>query len=201
MEEIRREIRDLVQYLEAKEQPRSYIDIVDTEVISVTGEQPLMPLSNEMYKRQVERFIREHKNHVTISKLNINQPITEAEIEELQRILFDGGERGSIDQFREVYGDQPLGVFIRSIIGLDIQAAQQLFSDFLQSGDLTADQMKFIDSIIKHLTRNGTIDKSLLFKPPFTNTNDKGLLGVFDDAQVTKIVALLDGINENAEVG
>ena len=146
-------------------------------------------------------FIRENKNHITISKLNTNQPITQAEVNELQRILFDGDERGTLDNYKEIYGDQPLGRFIRSIVGLEIGAAQAAFSEFFQSGNLSADQMKFIDNIIQHLNRNGTIDKTLLFEPPFTETSDQGLVGVFDDSQAVKIIRLLDGINKNADVG
>ena len=100
-----------------------------------------------------------------------------------------------------MYGDQPLGKFIRSIVGLDIQAAQQEFSDFLQAGNLSADQIKFIDNIIQHLTINGTIDKRLLFKTPFNEAHNDGLVGLFDDNQAGKIISLIDQINQNAEVG
>ena len=200
MEEIRIEIRELVQYLEEKKRPIIKTDFKDT-LVSEPSVDYEPPTTNELYKRQVERFIREHKNHITISKLNTNQPITEQEVEELQRILFDGEDRGTYEKYKEVYGEQPLGKFIRSIVGLDIQAAQAVFSGFLQSGNLSADQMKFIDNIIQHLNRNGTIDKTLLFEPPFTDTNDQGLVGIFDDQQAVKIIGLLDGINGNAEVG
>ncbi len=201
IEEIREEIRELVQYLE--EEGR---EIISTNFEDILIEEPgrdyITPsMTNDLYKRQVERFIRENKTHMTISKLNTNQPITNTEIEELQRILFDGGERGTYDKYKEVYGDQPLGRFIRSIVGLDISAAQSAFAEFLQSGNLNADQIKFLDNIIQHLNRNGTIDKTLLFEPPFTESSDQGLLGIFDDSQAVKIIRLLDAINENADVG
>ena len=41
----------------------------------------------------------------------------------------------------------------------------------------------------------------MLFEPPFTDVNDQGLLGVFDDADAGKIIRIIDGINENARVG
>jgi type I restriction enzyme R subunit len=37
-------------------------------------------------------------------------------------------------------------------------------------------------------------------KPPFTNTHDQGLFGVFDDAGTGKVLNLIDGINQNALV-
>ncbi len=49
--------------------------------------------SRETYRNRVERFIRENKDHITIRKLNTNNPITLDEITELERILFDGDNR------------------------------------------------------------------------------------------------------------
>jgi hypothetical protein len=41
----------------------------------------------------------------------------------------------------------------------------------------------------------------LLFESPFTNVNDQGLLGVFDDAASTRIIQLIERVNGNAGVG
>ena len=75
-----------------------------------------------------------------------------------------------------------------------------MFAQFIQSGTLRADQMTFIDTIIRYLTKNGMIEKEMLFKPPFTNVHDQGLFGVFDDAQVTNVIKLIDTVNDNALV-
>jgi type I restriction enzyme R subunit len=54
---------------------------------------------------------------------------------------------------------------------------------------------------MSYLTKNGTIDKQMLFEPPFTDLNDQGLTGVFvNDADVIKIVSIIDRINGNAVV-
>ncbi len=200
MEEVREEVRELVQYLESSGRAPIYSDLQDSDFIVEEGKEAT-PYGSEMYKKRVERFIRENQHHLTIRKLNTNQPITEEELEELQRLLFDGEERGQLEDFRETYGSQPLGKFIRSIVGLDIHTANQLFADFIQSGKLSADQITFVNNIISHLTKNGTIDKSLLFEPPFTDIHDQGILGVFDDTLATKVISIIDEINGNAEVG
>jgi len=61
--------------------------------------------------------------------------------------------------------------------------------------------MTFINQIIMHLEMNGAIEAGMLFESPFTNVNDQGLLGVFDDAASTRIIQLIEKINWNAEVG
>ena len=197
MEEVREEVRELVQYLESSGRAPIYSNLQDSDFIMEEGKE-VVPYGSELYKKRVERFIRENQHHLTIRKLNTNQPITEDELQELQRLLFDGEERGQLEDFRETYGAQPLGRFIRSIVGLDIHTASQLFADFIQSGNLSADQITFVNNIISHLTKNGTIDKNLLFEPPFTDIHDQGILGVFDDTLATKVISRING---NAEVG
>ncbi|MTE25497.1 type I restriction-modification enzyme R subunit C-terminal domain-containing protein [Winogradskyella ouciana] len=69
------------------------------------------------------------------------------------------------------------------------------------TGNLRADQITFVRTIMSYLTKNGTIDKQMLFEPPFTDLNDQGLTGVFEnDADVIKIVKIIDLINGNATV-
>ena len=144
--------------------------------------------------------MRQHSDHLVINKLKTNKPITETELNELERILFDGSVVGTKQEYIDSYGDQPLGEFIRGIVGLDITAAQDAFAEFIQAGTLRADQMTFITTIITYLTKNGVIDKGMLFESPFTNIHDQGLLGVFDDAEATKVIKLIDRVNGNALV-
>jgi len=44
------------------------------------------------------------------------------------------------------------------------------------------------------------IEKKMLLEPPFTNMHDQGLLGVFDDADASKVIQLIDRVNDNALV-
>ncbi|MES2284688.1 MAG: DEAD/DEAH box helicase family protein [Bacteroidota bacterium] len=200
LESIRIEIRELVEYLDASSRPTVYTDIQDSEITMVVNEPKVGSAYGTIYRKRVEKFIRENKHNITISKLSSNIPITADELKSLENILFDGAERGTREDFLHEFGEAPLGVFIRSIIGLDVIAAQEAFSEFLQAGNLRADQMTFIQSIISHLTKNGTVQPSMLFEPPFTDVNDQGLIGVFDDGASHKIISIVEKINENAVV-
>ena len=41
----------------------------------------------------------------------------------------------------------------------------------------------------------------MLFESPFTDLNDQGIYGVFDaDAEIVKVIKIIDEINENAIV-
>lgn len=199
LERVRVDIRDLVKFIDKEERPIVYTNFEDEidhqAVVShdiLTGYQRM-----DSYKLRVESFIRKNQNHITISRIKNNQPITNTELEELERILFSE-DRGTKEDYVREYGDKPLGVFIRSLIGLDVTAAKTAFADFLTKGNLRADQMTFINNIIDFLTVNGTIDKAMLFESPFTDINDQGLLGVFDADEASRIIHIIDDINNNA---
>lgn len=154
------------------------------------------------YKDRVESYIRNNKNHLTIHKLCNNIPITQTELDALEEILFTESIAGTKNEFIAEYGEKPLGAFIRSITGLEQAALNEAFADFLQVGNLRADQMTFVKTIVSYLSKNGTIDKTSLYESPFTDLNDQGISGVFDnDADLIKIVKIIDVINENAGVG
>lgn len=201
LDSIREELRELVQYLEASSKTVIYTNLQDSEVIMKVNEPSLSSNYGTSYRRRVESFIRENKHQLTISKLLTNEPITSRELSLLEEILFDGDERGTKEDFVKEFGKEPLGVFIRGIIGLDVKAAQNAFSEFLQAGNLRADQMTFIQNIISYLTKNGTIEPSMLFEPPFTDMNDQGLMGVFEDSDAHKVISIIERINENAMIG
>jgi type I restriction enzyme R subunit len=200
LDNVRVSIRDLLQFLDKEKQAQVTTTFEDKLDHYSIKEHDLIPAYTAMksYKDRVESYVREHNDHLVIRKLKTNKPITETEINELEHILFDGKTVGTKEEYIETYGDKPLGEFIRSIVGLEVIAAQAIFAEFIQAGALKPDQMTFINNIISYLTRNGTIDKKMLFEPPFTNVHDQGLFGVFDDAQRTNVISLIDTVNENA---
>lgn len=63
---------------------------------------------------------------------------------------------------------------------------------------LSAQQIRFVDTIIKYLTVNDFIDPGALFGPPFTDIASNGLIDVFSPEQATEIVHLVERINKNA---
>ena len=202
LDEVRLSLRDLLKYLDKESQVQvvtTFEDELDQFGVSETD---LIPGYTNLqgYKDRVESYIRQHKDHLVIRKLKTNKAITEREINALEKILFDGKTIGTKQDYINSYGDRPLGEFIRGIVGLDVSAVQDAFAEFIQAGNLRADQMTFMNNIISYLSKNGTIEKKMLFEPPFTNIHDQGLLGVFDDAEATQVIKLIDKVNDNALV-
>lgn len=203
LEELRTSVRDLIKYLETKTQEAIYSNFSDDlNEEEIVEKNPMSAYTNlQSYKDRVESYIRKNKDHITIYKLRNNEPITEHDINSLERILFTEDVAGSREQFTKEYGEKPLGAFIRSITGLELEALNKAFSQFLQTGNLTGDQMTFIKAIITYLNQNGVLEKRVLNESPFTDSNDKGLSGIFPNTEeAIKIVQIIDSINSNADV-
>jgi type I restriction enzyme R subunit len=126
-------------------------------------------------------------------------PITKGELETLDKMLSEQGSIGTKAEFTKAYGEQPLGKFIRSIVGLDVQAAKLAFAEILNNQTLNAQQIRFMDKIINYLNVKGNIEPSMLFEAPFTDINSTGVAGLFEDQIASKIISLIETINHNAE--
>ena len=202
LEKVRRKLRSLVQFLDPEgKRDNVYTDFED-ELGEATTVEGLIKRDDSLknYRLKVERFVREHEDHPTIARLKQNQPITAADIDALEAILFSPEAAVDRVRFQQTYGtDKPLGKLIREIVGLDTNAAKQAFAEFLSLGTLSADQITFINQIIDHLVHNGTMDPADLFKPPFTDMHDQGLIGVLPQL-AHDLVRAIRQINENALV-
>ena len=205
LESLRVALRDLIKYLETEKQEPIYTHFEDElDYDGIEAREPVNQtyVSLQSYKDRVESYIRKNKNHLTIHKLSHNIPITQTELDVLEKILFTESVAGTKEQFVQQFGEKPLGAFIRSITGLEQATLNEAFADFLQVGNLKADQMTFVKTIISYLSKNGTIDKTMLYQSPFTDINDQGISGVFDnDADLIKVVKIIDCINSNAKAG
>jgi type I restriction enzyme, R subunit len=199
IDKVRGELRDLMYCLDREDQQTfytNYRDDIDGEMV----EFDIINTSTQMegYKRRVEKFIRENFGHISIYKLKNNIPISTTDIAALEKIMFEGGDLGTKADFENEYGHQPLGVFIRSIVGLDRKAVNDAFNYFLKSGNLTANQIRFIDSIIDYLSEKGIIEPEKLFEPPFTEIDDQGILGLFDEVKADELISIIRDINDRA---
>ena len=143
-------------------------------------------------------YIQKNRHHITIHKLRTNQSISKTELQELERMLFEQGEVGTHEQFVKVYGEQPLGKFIRSIVGLDQAAVNAAFGRFINNPSLNASQIRFVNLIIQYLSTNGIVETDKLFEPPFTEIANNGLLGVFNQQEAKEVVELIDTVNQKA---
>lgn len=198
LEKVRSDLRSLMRLLDRGKLDPVYLDIAD-EITVGEFTQPILPTAPENYLERVAAFVREHQDYMVIRKLRGNEAITTAELQQLEQLLFDGDERGTKADLQVALGtEQPLGLFIRSILGLERRAALDAFADFLQEGHFNSNQQKFVEMIIDHFTNEGVIDPAQLYDSPYTSLHLEGLDGIFSDEDCSMIVSIVRRVNENA---
>ncbi|MEA1049547.1 type I restriction-modification enzyme R subunit C-terminal domain-containing protein [Lamprobacter modestohalophilus] len=86
--------------------------------------------------------------------------------------------------------------FVRSLVGMDRQAAQAAFSQFLNDRSLSPPQMRFIELIIDQLTARGLMDAAALYEPPFSHLHAGGPDALFAgrDNVIDGVFAALKGL-------
>ncbi|MBP9849307.1 MAG: DEAD/DEAH box helicase family protein [Flavobacterium sp.] len=204
LEKIREDIRSLVHFLKDENKETPVYSEFDDEFFeaNVSEVNILDSYTNlQSYKDRVEAFIRKNKSHLVIDKLYKNIPITPKELELLEHFLMKEALE-SKDRFEKEYGNLSFGIFIRKIIGLDIEAANKHFSIFIQAENLTPNQITFVQKIIDYLNINGVLEKQMLTQSPFTDQNDEGIMGVFNDEdnKIFKVIQLIEEVNRNAGI-
>ena len=200
LESARKRLRLLVKLIEkAKRQP------VYTDFENQLGNEITVALPGfgsgayfEHFRTKARQFLRQHEHHLTIHKLRWNMPLTPADLGELERMLVEAGVGTSADLSRAKQESRGLGLFIRSLVGMNREAAKQAFGQFLSGKAQSANQIEFINLIIDHLTEHGAMDPGLLYESPFTDINPQGPEGVFTSEQVDDLVALLQEIRGRA---
>lgn len=148
------------------------------------------------YKAKAEYYIRQHQDHLAIAKLKTNQPLTATDIASLEEILWR--EVGTKQDYEQEFGEKPLGEFVREIVGLDMNAAKEAFSEYLTSASLDSRQIYFVNQIVEYIVHNGMLkDFSVLQESPFTDQGS--VVEIFTDLNVWMgIKKVIDTINANA---
>jgi len=194
-ERIREKLRDLMKYI-----PKGGV-IYETnftdDIISIEwNDSDLESDSLKNYRAKAEYYIREHQDNEAIKKLKSNIPLSKEDIKELENVLWS--ELGTKEEYEHEYGQKPLGELVREIVGLDMNAAKEAFSEYLENSNLDNRQIYFVNQIVEYIVHNGMMkDLSVLQDAPFTDQGS--IVEIFTDISVwMDIKSIIDNINENA---
>ena len=169
LEYVRKEIRDLVQFITGITNQKFTINIKDT--VETKGTPKDVPLQTS-YKQRVMDFLAENKELPVIQKIVNMEKLTSADISELEKICWkELGTKEDYEKFiaksNMICGDS-VGAFIRSQIGVDRHIAMERFSQFLSDTTLNSLQEEYIKSIITYVCDNGDITpNTLMEEEPF----------------------------------
>jgi type I restriction enzyme R subunit len=200
LETVRKRLRGLVYLIEKRKRKHIYTDFEDElgETVQVAFNEFGPPDTFEKFRAKARLFLLQHQDHVAIHKLRTNRQLTVTDLDELERMLRESGTGSSNEIAQAKVTATGLGLFVRSLVGLDRAAANEAFGTFMVGRALTANQIELVDMIVDHLTENGTMEPARLYESPYTDLNSLGVDGLFAPEAVDQLLSILDEIRQHA---
>lgn len=200
LEALRRRLRALVQLIDRQQRKAVYTDFEDLLGDEADVNLPGFAAGTDQarFRSKAQAFLRQHLDHMAIAKLRGNKPLTSSDLAELERMLIESGVGSAEDIRRAADAAQGLGLFVRSLVGLDREAAKAVMTDFIAGTTLSANQLEFINLVVDHLTEHGVMDAARLYESPFTDVTPRGPDGLFRPAELDELVRRLDAVRASA---
>jgi type I restriction enzyme R subunit len=209
LETVRTELRGIMQY-QRESRVESVglrmFDIEDEAVMTELYVPKLEGLDLVAYKQRVEAVLKTHfADNATLRAIREGKSVRDEDLEVLARLVLEVDDRANVKQ---LIGNTPetrrslLAVF-RGLVGLDPQAVEQAFSDFVHKHPtLSAQQLHFLQLVQNHIVQNGGIEIDRLYEAPFTTINANGLDDVFSDPhEAEAFLAILSAFEPQNVVG
>ncbi len=196
LELARRRIRGLVRFIEKSKRAIVYTDFEDElgdgTIVNLTGIS--VGTNYERFRAKARAYLRDHEDHLALQRLRRNKQLTYDDLNALEKMLLDSGAGEEADIARAAEDSHGLGLFIRSLVGLDREAAVEAFSEFLSDTTFTVDQIRFVNLIVEHLTDNGVMEARRLYESPFTDHAPHGPDTIFPDEVLDGLILTLDTV-------
>jgi type I restriction enzyme R subunit len=202
LENVRKRLRLLVQFIEKSKRKIIYTDFVDEmgEHVEYEFAGIAPPSDFEKFRKKALAFLKEHKGETAVEKVHRNWPITAEDMTELERILIESGVGTLEDCEQARIQSGSFGLFIRSLVGLDRAAAKEAFGHFLDDQTYTSSQIEFVNLIIDDLSQNGMIEVHRFYESPFTDISPQGPEELFTSDQIDELAQVLANVRHSAEV-
>ncbi len=195
LERLRQSLRELMQFLQGEGRAQYDIDIIDTisDGPGVDG----TAIDIRTYRQKVIDYLMENINSQVISKIYNLEPINEEDLLELERILWH--ELGSKEDYTKISDHENLAAFVRSLVGLNQNAVNEKFSEYLNDNTFNSMQQEYIRTIINYVRVNGDMVKSdVVNKEPFNNYDLMELFGARYQTVIQIVNKLHDPITVSA---
>lgn len=191
LERLRQSIRDLMQYLEGEGRAQYDIDIHDE--ITPGEYQPGDTIVDiRSYRERVLDYLMDNLDSQVISKIHNLEPINENDLLELERILWH--ELGSREDYNKISDHKNLAAFVRSLVGLNQDAVNEKFSEYLNENAFNSIQQEYIHTIINYVRSNGDIDRNIVVnEEPFSHFDLNGIFGT----KVTAVIQIVDKLHSS----
>ncbi|MCA1226705.1 DEAD/DEAH box helicase family protein [Saccharopolyspora sp. 6M] len=199
LEQMRRKVRGLVRLIEKTKRNPVYTDFEDQLGKLTDASLSGIDLGRDFsrFEHKLRIYLNTHQDNMVVQKIRRNRQITTTDLNELQNVFIETGLATSAD-LDLVDDGGGLGLFVRSLTGLEREAAIRAFDRFQQGKTLTANQLHFVQDVIDHVCRNGIVEVEALYESPFTTRAPAGPEDLFTDSEVDDLVSVIHSIKATA---
>ena len=201
LELLRRRVRSLVGLIEKSKRFIVYTDFIDE--LGAVSEVALSGLTVgadlERFQAKARVYLRAHQDHLALQTVRRNKPLSAVDLTELERMLIESGAGSPEDLARAAEQAEGLALFVRRLVGLDQEAANDALSGFISGRTLSANQLDFLGLVVSYLTEHGVMEPGSLYESPFTELAPLGPNSLFSGADIDELVGVLDAVRATAQ--
>ncbi len=132
-----------------------------------------------------------------MAKVRSGKPLTADDYADLQLVLVAAGigDDATFAEASERAGS--FGRFIRSLVGLDREAAKAALGAFLDGKRYTSNQLRSVGLVIDELTAEGVVDPARVYEPPYDSLAPGGPEDLFGEDDLDELFAALQRLPDS----
>jgi type I restriction enzyme R subunit len=155
------------------------------------------------YRQRVEQVLTGlFETNATLRKIRRGEPVEETDLASLVSLVLTQHPDVNLTWLTEFYPDTAgdLVAAIRTIVGMEPEVVAERFGEFFaKHPQLSAKQQRFMALLQNHIAKFGAVTLDKLYEAPFTQVSADGPDGIFDDAEVEELIAVIDCFRPNSD--
>lgn len=194
IEDLRKNLRDLIPLLERVAQEKYYTNITDELEVREPRTHDINIVDLRPYDKKLEDYIKEkaHDDEV-LKKIYSNQELDAKDFKKLEKILWQ--DLGTKEDYKKIYGENSIYKILRGLVGLDKKKIAENFEEIFNKYELNNDQARFVRTIMAYFEKNGYLDLREMEKDPFKAFGSITKLFGGNKGQAMEIVDIIKSLN------
>lgn len=194
IEDLRKNLRDLIPLLEKVAQEKYYTNIEDDLEVQEPRNHDINVVDLRPYDKKLEDYIKEkvHDDEV-LKKIYTNQELNQADFKKLEKILWQ--DLGTKEDYQKIYGENSIYKILRGLVGLDKKKITENFEEIFNKYELNNQQALFIRTIMAYFEKNGYLDLEEMDKDPFKSIGSMSKVFSQNKGQAMEIVDIIRNLN------